>query len=86
MVLKKTTPNNGSRFCPNVTFENDEFKEDNKALNDQGEGERELMLVFLKLFIFNLFKLSFNFFNITSIGFVNIKTHMFAGTRAWVIL
>jgi hypothetical protein len=50
------------------------FKEDNKALNDQGEGKRELMLFFfLKLFIFNLFRLSFNFFNITSIGFVNIK-------------
>jgi hypothetical protein len=57
--------------------------EDNKALNDQGEGERELMLfVFLKLFIFNLFRLSFYFFNITSIGFVNLKTHMFAGTGA----
>ena len=28
----------------NLTFEDDDFKEDNKALNDQGEGERELML------------------------------------------
>ena len=83
MVWKKT----GSGFCPNVTFEDDEFKEDNEALNDQGKGERELMLfVFLKLFIFNLFRLSFNFFNITSIGFVNIKKNMFAGTRARVIL
>ena len=44
MLWKKTTPNDGSGFCPNLTFEDDEFKEDNKALNDQGEGERELML------------------------------------------
>jgi hypothetical protein len=29
--------------------------------------------VFLKLFIFNLFRLTFNFFNITSMGFLNIK-------------
>ena len=36
---EKTTPNDGFGFCPNVTFEDDEFKEDNKALNDQGEGE-----------------------------------------------
>ena len=36
-------PNDGSGFCPDVTFEDDEFKEDNKVLNDQGEGERELM-------------------------------------------
>jgi hypothetical protein len=36
------TPNNG--FCPNVTFEDVEFKEDNKALNDQGKCENELML------------------------------------------
>ena len=36
---KKTKSNDGSGFCPNVTFEDDEFKEDNKALNDQGEGE-----------------------------------------------
>ena len=28
----------GFGFCPNVTFEDDEFK-DNKALNDQGKGE-----------------------------------------------
>jgi hypothetical protein len=46
MVWKKTTLNNRSGFCSNVTFEDDEFKENNKALNDQGEGERELMLVF----------------------------------------
>jgi hypothetical protein len=44
MVWKKTTLNNRSGFCPNLTFEDDDFKEDNKALNDQGEGERELML------------------------------------------
>ena len=44
MVWKKTTLNNGSEFCPNPTFEDDKFKEDNKALNDEGEGERELML------------------------------------------
>jgi hypothetical protein len=43
MVWKKIIPNDGSRFCPNVTFEDEEFKQDNKALNDQGEGERELM-------------------------------------------
>jgi hypothetical protein len=44
MLWKKTTSNNGSGsgFCPNRTFEDDEFKEDNKALNDH--GERELML------------------------------------------
>ena len=57
---KKTTPNDGPGFswkkkrhsklnnesgiCPNLTFEDYEFKEDNKALNDQGDGERELML------------------------------------------
>ena len=44
-------------MCPNVTFEDDEFKEDNKALNDQGEGKRELILfVFLKLFMFTVSK------------------------------
>jgi hypothetical protein len=42
--------------------------------------------VFLKLFIFQLFKLSFNFFHITSIRFINLKTHMFADTRARVLL
>ena len=41
IVWKRTILN---RFCPNLTFEDDEFKEDNKALNDQGKGERELML------------------------------------------
>jgi hypothetical protein len=41
MVWKKTKLNNESGICPNLTFEDDEFKEDNKALNDQGE---ELML------------------------------------------
>jgi hypothetical protein len=89
MFRKKTTPNDGSGFCtlkhrpvkpirtkigsgfcPNVTFEEDEFKEDNKASNDQ------CFFVFLKLFIFNLSRLSFNFLNITSIGFVNIKKHV----------
>jgi hypothetical protein len=30
--------NDGFRFCPNVSFEDNEFK-DNKALNDQGKGE-----------------------------------------------
>jgi hypothetical protein len=44
MLWKKITPNNGSGFCPNLPFEDDEFKEDNKALNDQGKGEGELML------------------------------------------
>jgi len=44
MLWKKTTPFNGSGICPNLTFEDDEFKEDNKALNDQGEGKRELIL------------------------------------------
>jgi hypothetical protein len=43
MVWKKTSLNEGSGFCPNVTFEDDEFKEVNKELNDQGEGERDLM-------------------------------------------
>ena len=63
MLWKNTTPNNRSKFCPNLIFEDDEFK----AFNDQ---------VFLKLFIFNLFRLSFNFFNITRIGFVNIKKNV----------
>jgi hypothetical protein len=62
--------NDGFGFCPNVTFEHDEFKED------------PFFLLFLKLFIFNLFRLSFNLFNITSNRFVNLKTHMFAGTGA----
>ena len=44
MVWKKTKLNNESGICPNLTSEDDEFKEENKALNDQGEGERELML------------------------------------------
>jgi hypothetical protein len=35
---------NNAEFCPNVTFEDDKFKEDNKALNDQREGEMELTL------------------------------------------
>jgi hypothetical protein len=34
---ERKTLNNGSGFCPNLTFEDYEFKEDNKALNDQGE-------------------------------------------------
>jgi hypothetical protein len=57
IVWKKTTSNDRFGFCQNVTFEDDEFKEDNKGLNDQGEGERELILffVFLKLLNFNLF-------------------------------
>ena len=33
-----TQKNDGFRFCPNVIFEDDEFK-DNKALNDQGKDE-----------------------------------------------
>ena len=44
MLWKKSPANDRSGFCPNITFEDDEFKEDNKALNDQGEGEMELML------------------------------------------
>jgi hypothetical protein len=32
MLWKKTTPNDGSGFCPNLTFVDGEFKEDNKAL------------------------------------------------------
>ena len=36
--LEKTKSNDRFRFCPNVTFEDDEFK-DNKALNDQGKDE-----------------------------------------------
>ena len=34
----KKTLNDRSGFCPNLTFIDDEFKEDNKSLNDQGEG------------------------------------------------
>ena len=30
-------------FCPNVTFEDDENKEDNKALKDQGEGTNSFL-------------------------------------------
>ena len=33
------TSKDGFGFCPNVTFEDDEFKEDNTALNDQGEDK-----------------------------------------------
>ena len=44
MVWKETKLNNETGIFPNLTFEDDEFKEDNKALNDQGEGQRELML------------------------------------------
>jgi hypothetical protein len=75
MLWKKTTPNNGSGFFKILPLKMMSLRRTIKALNDQGEGERERMLffVFLKLFIFNLFRLSFNFFNITSIGFVNIK-------------
>ena len=39
IVWKKKRPNNGYGFCPNVTLEDDDFKQDNKALNDQVEGE-----------------------------------------------
>ena len=81
MFWKKTTPNDGSGFCPNVIFEDDEFKEDNKALNDQGECERELML-----FCLQPLQAQFELFQHHSIGFVNIKKKMFAGTRARVIL
>jgi hypothetical protein len=81
MLWKKTMPNDGSRFCQNLIFEDDEFKEDNKALNDQGEGERELMhFGFLKLFIFNLFRLSFKHW------ICQHKKNMFPGTRARVLL
>jgi hypothetical protein len=68
MFWKKTTPNDGSGFCPNVIFEDDEFKEDNKALNDQGECERELML-----FCLQPLQAQFELFQHHSIGFVNIK-------------
>ena len=68
MVWKKTTPNDGSGFCPNVIFEDDEFKEDNKALHDQGECERELML-----FCLQPLQAQFELFQHHSIGFVNIK-------------
>ena len=33
----------GSGFCPNVTFEDNEFK-DNKALNDQGKDEGTIIV------------------------------------------
>jgi hypothetical protein len=39
----KTKPNDGCRFCPNVTFEDNEFK-DNKALNDQGNDEGTIIV------------------------------------------
>jgi hypothetical protein len=58
---EKTKLNEGFGFCPNVTFEDDEFKEENKMLNDQGEGEGTNSCVFLELFIFKLFSLSVNF-------------------------
>ena len=45
--LEKTKLNNESGICPNLTFEDDEFKEDNKALNDQCEVKRERMLFYL---------------------------------------
>jgi hypothetical protein len=36
--VKKTKLKDGCRFCPNVTFKDNEFK-DNKKLNDQGNEE-----------------------------------------------
>jgi hypothetical protein len=38
IVWKNLKPNDGFGFCPNVAFEDGEFKEANKAVNDQGEG------------------------------------------------
>jgi hypothetical protein len=35
MVWKKTKLNNESGICPNLTFEDDEFKEDNKAYTNE---------------------------------------------------
>jgi radical SAM superfamily enzyme len=35
---KKTKSNDGCGFCPNVTFTDNEFK-DNKALDDQGKDK-----------------------------------------------
>jgi hypothetical protein len=35
--------NNRSGFCPNVTFEDDEFR-DNKALNDQVKDEGTIIV------------------------------------------
>jgi hypothetical protein len=39
-VKKKPKSIDGSGFCPNVSFEDNEFKE-NKALNDQGKVKDE---------------------------------------------
>ena len=39
----KTKSIDGSGSCPNVTFEDNEFK-DNKALNDQGKDEGTIIV------------------------------------------
>jgi hypothetical protein len=39
----KTKSNDGCGFCPNVTFEDNEFK-DNKAWNDQGKDEGTIIV------------------------------------------
>jgi hypothetical protein len=36
--------NDGCGFCPHVTFEDNEFK-DNKALNDQGKDEGTIISI-----------------------------------------
>jgi hypothetical protein len=62
--------NNGCGFCPNVRFEDGEFKEDNKKHWMNKAKARELIfLVFLELFIFKFFTLCFKFY----IRFVNLK-------------
>jgi hypothetical protein len=39
---------NLGRFCPNVTFEDNEFK-DNKALNDQGKDKGTIKFNFYSI-------------------------------------
>jgi hypothetical protein len=76
-VEEEKKSNDWFGFCPNVTFEDDEFKDDNKALNDQDECKgTNSFFVFLKLIIFKLFRLCFYFFNIASIRFVLKNTNV----------
>jgi hypothetical protein len=42
-IRKKTKSIDGSGFCPNIAFEDNEFM-DNKALNDQGKDEGTIIV------------------------------------------
>ena len=48
IIREKTKSIDGGRFCPNVTFEDNEFK-DNKALNDQGKDKGTIKFNFYSI-------------------------------------